>query len=244
MSLDQLPDELPLQIAFQLPDSATPKHLKNLILTSRKLRLTAQEALHTTARLAIPCGCHPKVNAAVKLLRTLLDHPDLASKVKTLRFRAVRNRVERTENGFELLAFHDRCISKLEELGYQSTHAWWGSINNCIESAFGVLLLTLLSNLVELDFWIKDCQRGPPSSECISGMWDSTAPPDDILHGWKNIQHLVTGDSSLLKCGIEFDKLTILDLRTVSIGTALQLNCPGSLEGAENVTFLSLTIPI
>jgi hypothetical protein len=246
MPLDQLPEELLLQVARQLPDSATPKHLKNLSLTSRKLRPIAQEALHTTARLAISCGCHPKVNAVVKLLRTLLDRPDLASKIKALRFRAVRKRVERlyAESGFELLAFRDRCISKLEKLGYRPTHAWWRSINNCVESAFGGLLLALLPNLTDLDFWIKDHQRGPPSSECISGMWGSTAPPEAILHGWKSIQHLVTGDTSMLKCGIEFDKLTALDLRTVSIGTVLRLNGPGSLQGAENVTNLALTVSI
>lgn len=246
MPLDQLPEELLLQVALQLPDSATPKHLKNLSLTSRKLRPIAQEALHTTVRLAISCGCHPKVNAVVKLLRTLLDRPDLASKVRTLRFRAVRKRVERlyAESGFELLAFRDRCISKLEELGYQPTHAWWRSVNNCVESAYGGLLLVLLPSLTELDFWIKDHQRGPPSSECISGMWGSTAPPDSILHGWKNIQHLVTGDTAMLKCGIEFDKLTALDLRAVSIGTVLRLNGPGSLQGAENVTDLALTVSI
>jgi hypothetical protein len=246
MPLDQLPEELLLQVALQLPDSATPKHLKNLSLTSRQLRPIAQEVLHTTAKLAISCGCHPKINAVVKLLRTLLDRPDLASKVKTLRFRAVRKRVEKlyAENGFELLVFRDRCISKLEALGYQSNHAWWRSINNCVESAFGGLLLACLPNLTDLDFWIKDHQRGPPSSECISGMWGSTAPPETILHGWKNIQHLVTGDTSMLKCGIEFDKLTALDLRTVSIGTVLRLNGPGSLQGAENVTDLALTVSI
>ncbi|KAF3034318.1 hypothetical protein E8E12_004601 [Didymella heteroderae] len=246
MPLDQLPDELLLQVALRLPDSATPKHLKNLSLTSRKLRPIAQEALHTTARLAISCGCHPKVNAVVKLLRTLLDRPDLASKVKTLRFRAVRKRVERlyAESGFELIAFRDRCISKLEELGYRSNHAWWRSINNCIESAFGGLLLALLPNLIDLDFWIKDHQRGPPSSECITGMWGSTAPPEAIIHGWKNIRHLVTGDTSMLKCDIEFDKLATLDLRTVSIGTVLRLNGPGSLQGAENVTDLALTVSV
>lgn len=246
MPLDQLPEELLLQVALQLPDSATPKDLKNLSLTSRKLRPIAQEALHATARLAISCGCHSKVNAVVKLLRTLLDRPDLASKVKILRFRAVRKRVERlyAERGFELLAFRDRCILKLEELNYRPTHAWYRSINNCIESAFSGLLLALLPNLIDLDFWIKDHRRGPPSSECISGMWGSMAPPETILHGWKNIQYLVTGDTSMLKCGIDFDKLTALDLRAVSIGTVLRLNGPGSLQGAENVTDLALTVSI
>lgn len=246
MPLDQLPEELLLQVALQLPDSGTPKHLKNLSLTSRKLRPTAQEALHTTARLAISCGCHPKVNAIVRLLRTLLDRPDLAGKVRTLRFRAVRKRVEKlyAENGFELPAFRDRCISKLEELGYQSTHPWWRSIKNSVESAFGGLLLALLPNLIDLDFWIKDHQRGPPSSECISGLWGGTTPPEAVSHGWKNIQHLVTGDTSMLKCGIGFDKLTALDLRTVSIGTVLRLNGPSSLQGAENVIDLALTVSI
>ncbi|KZM20172.1 uncharacterized protein EKO05_0002751 [Ascochyta rabiei] len=246
MPLDQLPEELLLQVALYLPDSATPKHLKNLCLTSSALRPIAQEALHTTARLAISCGCHPKVNAVAKILRTLLDRPDLASKVKTLRFRAVRKGVEKVyvEHGFEFLDFRARCISKLDELGYRSAHLWRRSIDNSIESAFGGLLLALLPNLTDLDFWIKDHQRGPPSSECISGLWGGTSPPDAILHGWRNISHLVTGDTSLLKCGIEFDKLTSLDLRTISIGTVLRLNGPGSLQGAENLIDLNLTVSI
>src|SRR5690242_21929141 len=72
MHLEQLPEELLLQIALHLPDSGTPKHLKHLSLTSRKLRPISQEALFTTAKLTICCGCHPKVNALIKLLRTLL----------------------------------------------------------------------------------------------------------------------------------------------------------------------------
>ena len=246
MRLDQLPEELLLQVASYLPDSAAPRHLKNLCLTSRKLRPIGQEALHTTARLAISCGCHPKVNALVKLLRTVLDRPDLAGKVKTLRFRAVRKQIMQlyAEQGFEFLGFRGRCIMKLEDLGYDKSHPWWRSVNNSVESAFGGLLLALLPNLTNLDFWIKDHQRGPPSSECISGLWGGTTPPQPILHGWKNINHLVTGDTSMLKCGIDFEKLMSLDLRTVSIGTVLRLNGPGSLQGAENVTNLTLTVSI
>ena len=246
LRLDQLPEELLLQVAFHLPDSTTPKHLKSLCLTSRKLRPIAQEALHTTAKLAICCGCHFRVNALVKLLRTVLDRPDLASKVKILRFRAVRKCIEKLylEQGFEFLEFRSRCMSRLEELGYQPNHPWWRSINNSIESAFGGLLLALLPSLTDLDFWIKDHQRGPPSSECISGLWGGMSPPQAIVNGWKNISHLVTGDTSILKCGIEFNKLTSLDLRTISIGTVLRLNGPGSLQGAENLKVLNLTASI
>ncbi|KAJ8112681.1 hypothetical protein OPT61_g5006 [Boeremia exigua] len=244
MPLEQLPEELLLQIASYLPDSGTPRHLKNLSLTSRHLRPIAQESLFTKAKLSICCGCHPKVNALIRLLRTLLDRPDLATKVRTLRFRAVRKGVEKVyaENGFDMPVFRDRCISKLEELGYHSTHPWWRSINNFIESAFGGLLLAVIPNLTEVDFWIKDTQRGPPSSECISGLWGGTSPPDAILYGWRNVKHLVTGDASMLKCGVQFESLTSLDLRTVSIGTVLRLNGPSSLQGAENVEHLALTV--
>jgi hypothetical protein len=133
---------------------------------------------------------------------------------------------------------------KLKELGYRSPHPWRRSIKNSVESAFGGLLLALLPNLIDLDFWIKDHQRGPPSSECISGLWGGTSPPATVLRGWKNISHLITGDTSVLKCGIELDKLTSLDLRTISIGTVLRLNGPGSLQGAENLKDLTLTVSI
>lgn len=244
MPLHQLPEELLLQIALHLSDSATPKHLKNLCLVSKKLRPTAQEALITAAKLAICCGCHPKVNPLIKLLRTILDRPDLANKVKSLRFRAVRKRIDKSYavQGFDLATLRDRCISKLEGLGFHYKHPWRRSIDNSIESAFGGLLLALLPNLIELDCWVKDHQHGPPSSECISGLWGGTVPPEAVLQGWKNVNHLVTGDTSMFKCGINFETLTALDLRTISIGTVLRLNGPGSLHGAENIQSLALTI--
>ncbi|OSS45547.1 hypothetical protein B5807_10258 [Epicoccum nigrum] len=246
MPLEQLPAELLLQIALHLPDSSTPSHLKNLSLASRALRPIAQEALFTTAKLCICCGCHPKINALIKLLRTTLERPDLACKVKSLRFRAVRKPVDKlyTEQGLDLADLRDRCILKLEELGFQQTHPWWRSINNSIESSFGGLLLALLPQLTEIDFWVKDHQRGPPSSECISGLWGGTSPPKSVLHNWKNVNRLITGDTSMLKCGIHFKSLSALDLRTISIGTVLRLNGPGSLQGAENITDLALTASI
>lgn len=48
----------------------------------------------------------------------------------------------------------------------------------------------------------------------------------------------------MLKCGIAFDNLISLDLRSVSIGTVLRLNGPGSLGGAENLKDLTLTVSI
>jgi hypothetical protein len=246
MPLEQLPAELLLQIALHLPDSSTPSHLKNLSLTSQALRPIAQEALFTTAKLCTCCRCRPKANALIKLLRTTLERPDLACKVKTLRFQAVRKPVDKlhTEPGFDLADLRDRCILKLEELGFQQTHPWWRSINNSIESSFGGLLLALLPQLTDVDFCVKDHQHGTYSGECISGLWGGTSPPKSVLHNWKNVNRLTTGDASMLKCGIQFESLTALDLCTISIGTVLRLNGPGSLQGAENITDLALTASI
>jgi hypothetical protein len=246
MPLDQLPAELLLQIALYLPDSSTPSHLKNLSLTSQALRPIAQEALFTTAKLCTCCRCRSKANALIKLLRTTLERPDLACKVKTLRFQAVRKPVDKlhTEPGFDLADLRNQCILKLEELGFQQTHPWWRSINNSIESSFGGLLLALLPQLTDVDFCVKDHQHGTYSGECISGLWGGTSPPKSVLHNWKNVNRLTTGDAAMLKCGIQFESLTALDLRTISIGTVLRLNGPGSLQGAENVTDLTLTASI
>lgn len=242
----RLPEELLLQIALQLPDSATPQHLKNMCLVSSKIRPAAQEALHSVAKLFVSCGCHPKVNTVVKLLRTLFERPDLASKIRTLRFRTVRKNIAQLyyEQGFDLAALRVRCLSKLKQLGYKKTHPWWCSISNSVESAFAGLLLVLLPNLTHLDFWVQDHHRGPPSSECISGLFGSMTVPDAIKYGWKNVRHLTSGDTHMLKCEIDFDCLTTLDLKTISIGTVLRLNGPGSLQGTNNLRNLMLTVSI
>ncbi|KAF1851115.1 uncharacterized protein K460DRAFT_382619 [Cucurbitaria berberidis CBS 394.84] len=242
----RLPEELLLQIASQLPDSATPEHLKNMCLVSSKFRPAAQEALHNVARLHVSCGCHPTVNTVVKLLRTLFNRPDLASKIRTLRFRTVRKNIAKLyhEQSFDLTALRIRCLSKLKELGYTNTHPWWSSINNSVESAFAGVVLVLLPNLIHLDFWVKDHHRGPPSSECISGLFGGMTAPEAIRQGWKSVRHLTSGDTHMLKCDIEFDGLTTLDLKTISIGTVLRLNGPGSLQGTKNLRELLLTVSI
>ncbi|KAH7390511.1 hypothetical protein BKA66DRAFT_510598 [Pyrenochaeta sp. MPI-SDFR-AT-0127] len=242
----KLPEELLLQIAFQLPDSATPKHLKTLCLTSKTIRPAAQEALHTTAKLSISCGCHPKVNPVVKLLRTLFERPDLAPKVKTLRFRTVRKNIARLyeEQSFDLQRLRARCLLELKVLGYNPTHPWIRSLDNGIESAFAGVLLILLPNLNHLDLWVKDHYRGPPSSECISGLFGTMSAPEVIVRAWDSVQHLTTGDTHALKCGVAFNNLKSLDLKTISIGTVLRLNGPRSLQGTEHLRDLSLTASI
>jgi hypothetical protein len=244
--IDELPQELLLQIATHLPDSATPRDLKNLCLVSRRFLPIAQEVLHTTAKLLISCGCHPKVNPLLRLLRTLFDRSDLALKVKTLRVRTVRKNVAKlcAEQKFSLQTLRKRSLAKLEELGYAKSHPWHRTIQNSIESGFAGLLLIMLPNLIHLDFWVKDHHRGPPSSECISGLFGGMTAPDSIINGWRGLRHLTTSDTHVLKSDIQFDHLTSLDLKTISIGTILRLNGPGSLQGTGNLQELALTVSI
>lgn len=242
----RLPEELLLLVALQLPDSGTPQHLKNLALVSRTLRPSAQEALHAIAKLTVTCGCHLKVNAVVKLLRTLFDRPDLATKVRQLRFRAVRKDIGEfyEGQGFDLPSLRTRCLRRLQELGHVKSHPWWRSIENSIESAFAGLLLVQLPNLTHADFWVKDHLHGPPSSECITGLFGNTCPPAILAHNWRGIGHLTLGDTNMLKCGLELPSLTSLDLKTVSLGTLLRLNGSGCLQGTQNLRKLALTCSI
>ncbi|KAH9860057.1 hypothetical protein IAQ61_011841 [Plenodomus lingam] len=242
----RLPEELLMLVASHLSDSGTPQHLKNFSLVSRKFRPAAQETLHTFANLSVSCGCHPKVNAALRLLRTLFNRPDLACKVRLLRFRTARKDISQLykSQDFELASLRDRSLLRLQELGYGKSHPWWRSIENTIESAFGGLLLLQLPNLVRLDFCVKDHHRGPPSSECVTGLFGSTCPPASLAYGWRGIKHLTLGDTQMLKCGLELPSLTSLDLKTVSIGTVLRLNGPGCLQGTERLRKLAMTCSI
>lgn len=213
---------------------------------SRKFLPAAQEALHTIAILFVSCGCHPEVNALMKLLRTLFDRPDLASKVRVLRLRTVRKSIAKLydEQNFDLPALRTRSLSKLRDLGFQKSHPWWRSIENAIESSYAGVLFVLLPNLTSLDFWVKDHPRGPPSGECMSGLFGRFTPPDTVVQQWNSLKLLAIGDVHILKCGLELTSLTNLDLRTVSIGTILRLNGPGCLQGTEKLSELSLTVSV
>ena len=161
--IQRLPDELLLHIASQLPDSGTPKHLKSLCLVSRRFYPAAQEALHSVAKLAVACGCHPEVNGVVKLLRTIFDRPDLAAKIRSLRFRTVRKNIAKVyeDQGFDLPAIRQQCLSKIATLGYGKKHPWWRSLENSIESAFAGVLLVQIPYLATLDFWVSTDSMRP-----------------------------------------------------------------------------------
>lgn len=91
---------------------------------------------------------------------------------------------------------------------------------------------------------VKDHHRGPPSGECISGLFGTMNTPATIAHAWRGIKELTTGDTHALKLDIQFENLTSLDLKTVTIGTVLRLNGPACLQGTERLRNLALTVSI
>ncbi|KAI4704834.1 hypothetical protein J4E89_009419 [Alternaria sp. Ai002NY15] len=242
----QLPEELLLHVASYLPDAAAPTTLMDLSLTSRRFRSVAQDALYTTVKLSMSCGSHPKVSSLLQLLRTLLDRADLATKIRTLRVGTIRKNVAKLceQQDFDLASLRMRSLAKLEQMGNSASHPWHRTIRNSIESGFAGLLLALLPNLTHLEVWVKDHPRGPPSGECISGLFGGMFAPAGIIHGWSTLRHLTTSDTHLLKSGIHYENLKSLDLKTISIGTILRLNGRGCLQGAENLDDLALSVSI
>jgi len=242
----QLPEELLLHVASYLPDAAAPTTLKDLSLTSRRFRSVAQDALYTTVKLSMSCGCHPKVSSLLRLVRTLLGRADLATKIRTLRIGTIRKNVAKLceQQDFDLASLLARSLAKLEQMGYPASHPWHRTVRNSIESGFAGLLLVLLPNLTHLEVWVKDHPRGPPSGECISGLFGGMFAPASIIHGWSTLRHLTTSDTHLLKSGIHYENLKSLDLKTISIGTILRLNGRGCLQGAENLDDLALSVSI
>lgn len=243
-----LPDELLLQITDSLRARTSAEqlqHLAKLCLVSKKLLPIAQEQLYTASILPISCGCHPKVSSAVQFLRTLLDRPDLAPKVKALRFSIVRRRIGKlySSKGFNLTPIRDKCFAKLGEFGYDSRHPWWTCLHNDLESAYGGVLLSILPNLDRLDFAAKDHHRGYPTLEPISAFFGTAIPPRIVVHALARVQSFVAADLTFVR-DVGFEHLRVLDLKRVDIGTVLRLNGPDTLRGATQLEEMSLGVSV
>lgn len=186
------------------------------------------------------------MNAILKLLRTVYDRPDLAVKVKILKFKTFRKSIGviASDHGVDVDDLRRRGLTVLKKMGYSLRHPWWRSIENTIESAFAGLLLLELPNLSTLNFCVQDHVIGPSSSECVTGLFGLMSIPDQVRQAWRSLQHLITGDTHVLKCGIDFHNLVSLDLKQISIGTILRLNGHGCLQGTEKLQNLVLTVSI
>jgi hypothetical protein len=244
----RLPDELLLQITAHLrakKSAAQHSSLRQLCLVSKKLLPIAQEQLYTAVVLPIPCGCHPGVNAAVQLLRTLLDRPKLACQIKGLRFSIVRRKVGTLyqSHGFDLCEVRGKCLAKLTEYQFAAGHPWRAALQDDFESAYGGVLLSLLPNLDELDFAVKDHHRGYLSVESISALFVTSYPPVTTVAALAKLRYISTADLSFLR-DIAFTNLKTIHLKRVDVRTALQLNGSNTLRGATQLGSLSLELSI
>jgi hypothetical protein len=247
-ALYKLPDELLLQVTDHLRAYTSTKqlqHLCKLCLVSKRLVPIAQEQLYANAVLHISCGCHPNVNAAIQLLRTLLDRPDLASKIEGLRFCVVRRSIKTLyeSKGFDLSKLRDKCFAMLSELGYTSEHPWWAALQHDVESAYAGVLLSLLPKLQTLDLTAKDHHRTFPTMDPVSAFFGTSTPPAQTRNALATVHKFVGSDFAFLR-DMPFKNLRVVNLRRIDIGTVLRLNGPNTLPGATQLEDLSLGVSI
>lgn len=176
--LENLPDELLLDIALRLQ----PPDLKDLALTARKFRDIAQEALHTSISL------RKYSQSLLELLRTLVQRPDLAKKVRSLQITGYCG----VQPIYRLAIIYEECWDQVVTHAIKSTQSWpidqmkwvsfvkYGNLYACIG-----LLLVLTDQLQTLTFCSGDNEdfMTPPSLSLtfpgIAEAHDVTAP--DLL---------------------------------------------------------------
>jgi hypothetical protein len=134
--LADCPDELLLNIAANLRS----RDLKALALTARKYRGAAQEALHTHLELKSLQTPLPR------LLRTLIERPDLALKIQTVAITAHAQVIEETET-LDNIVDHARGLAKHWKVEMAD---WIDRLENGCELANIGLLLALASRLKQL----------------------------------------------------------------------------------------------
>ncbi|OAG05610.1 uncharacterized protein CC84DRAFT_1164095 [Paraphaeosphaeria sporulosa] len=248
----RLPPELLLQITDHLrPETASDLvHLRNLCLVSRKLLPIAREQLYANAELSTSCGCHPTVNSALQLLRTLLEHPALVHHVKALRFSVVRRNVgklyqdEYPNKHLDLPALRDLCAGQLANLGYSEEHPWMVSLRNNVESAYAGLLLCILPNLAKLQYAVKELHRGCGVVDPIPAFFATCYPPATLASAFKaNLQELCMSDLTFLR-SFTFDNLNALRITSVTVQTLLQLNGPNTFRGTARLSELCVGLSV
>jgi hypothetical protein len=190
------------------------------------------------------------VNAAVQLLRTLLEHPALAQHVKSLQFSVVRRNIgklykdEYPKKHLDLLALQDLCAAQLSKLGYGERHPWMASIRNNVESAYAGLLLCVLPNLAKLQYSVKELHRGCPIVDSNPAFFATCSPPAILAAAFKTaLQELCISDLTFLR-SIAFNNLRVLRIASVTVQTILQLNGPNTFLGTENLSELCVGLSV
>ncbi|PVI04019.1 hypothetical protein DM02DRAFT_586823 [Periconia macrospinosa] len=244
----RLPTEILLQIAGYLGATKDqPLRLQDLCRVSKKLLPIAQSELYANAYLPFTCGCHPCVNPAVQLLRTLLQRPDLAAKVKALRFFATNQTITKLykQKNFRLKSLRDECLWRLTEYGYTSKldNPWRRCLLNDVESAYVGVLLTLLPNLETLRFQVRETIQGYPSIEPLPAFFGSPVSYPMLANLQKTVKHVGISDIGFLR-DTRFKTLKSLDLSYVDWQTLVRMQGPHTIKSAKSIESLCISMSI
>lgn len=244
----RLPNEVLLQIFKNLRatrSSVQLPHLWSLCLVSKKLLPIAQEELYAGAFLKTACGCHDVVNAVIMFLRTILERPELAPKVKILRFNCINRSVTKLyrQKDYALEPIRKACLTRLEELGHNSElgNAWKTCLTKNVESAYAGVLLTLLPNLETLRFSVKELAKGPPCIEPLSALFGNPAIALKHLQPLRdNISYIDVIDIGFLR-DVGFKHLKKLDLGNINSNMLARIQGPGTIKSGITVEDLSIS---
>ncbi|KAH7128614.1 hypothetical protein B0J11DRAFT_525368 [Dendryphion nanum] len=149
--LQRLPSELLLPIAGYL-NAVDKNDLISLSLVSRTMRPIAQEVLHQTIKLSFSQDYSKRVHKLLRVLRTLMDRPDLALQVHALEFLAYTIFFGRLDKPL-WLNFQDTqktAADLVASLEPGDEKHWLTDIRLQCESAYAGLLLVLAPNLQSL----------------------------------------------------------------------------------------------
>lgn len=164
-----LPNELILQIAFNLEDR--PQSLHSLSLVCRALRPIAQEALYTSPSLPCPTQksrsqiipSEKSQSKVFQFLSTLLSRKDFAARVKQLEIACQRRDIPHRPDcqRRRILGAYNQCVcgmsntltmakETLQNMGIDTT-GWATWVGQCREPSLVGIILYLVPNLAELD---------------------------------------------------------------------------------------------
>ena len=239
-----LATELYYQIANYL-NNDNKYDVLSLLKVSRRFKPVAEAVLYP--KIAVYGGEDTDAWSNMPLfLRTMLDRPDLARKVKSLAFGTMCMNVSDTDlDHFEENNLREMCLEKILNMGYTKGHPWYQMVVSSFESALGGLLLSVLPNLVQLKLTIFDGQLVPTpySNDPLYGLFGTYQPPAAALACFQNITHLIIPGGHLQLLPLGFPNLVHLDIYKAHEFDLRRIHGPGSLRSGFNLRSLSIHIP-
>jgi len=227
MDTRTLPTELLVEVAEYLKSDKTS--LRNLALVCRQFRYASEGPLYHTINLRYRhLDFRNDHDILIRVLRTLLERPDLGEKVRTL-FLTVYKTENPNRNYHENLilrngrfqGFTKNCMTVVNRLGF-TEKAWWvQKIRTAFEPAFGGILLALVPNVVRLQL---ECglsrdpdlhyegDLGTQMAIPISELFGTDQIPSGIISSFKKVQQLYLQAPQLTKLAVGMGNIRILTL--------------------------------